>query len=105
MTAGEFWFEGEDGLRLFSRVHAPDRADAPAVVCLHGLTRNGHDFGELAPYLGLRFRVLVPDVRGRGLSARDPDPANYSLAVYLRDLEALLGAFGAERVAIIGTSM
>jgi pimeloyl-ACP methyl ester carboxylesterase len=105
MKHAEYWFESHDGLRLFSRVYATSTADAPVVLCLHGLTRNGRDFEDLAPHLAGHYRVVVPDVRGRGLSQRDPDPSNYKMSVYLRDLEMLLGGLGASNVSIIGTSM
>jgi pimeloyl-ACP methyl ester carboxylesterase len=49
--------------------------------------------------------VIVPDVRGRGLSARDPNPQNYQPAIYLQDILALIDGIEAQRVAIIGTSM
>jgi pimeloyl-ACP methyl ester carboxylesterase len=105
MTYAEYWFESHDGLKLFSRVYSASTASAPVVLCLHGLTRNSRDFEDLAPHLAGRYRVVVPDVRGRGLSQRDSDPNNYKMPVYLRDLELLLGGLGADKVAIIGTSM
>ena len=105
MRAAEYWFESHDGLRLFSRVYPGPAAGAPVVVCLHGLMRNGRDFGQLAAHLALRYRIVVPDVRGRGLSARDPNFRNYQIPVYLQDLTTLLTHLGAPRVAIIGTSM
>jgi pimeloyl-ACP methyl ester carboxylesterase len=86
-------------------VYAAAAADAPVVLCLHGLMRNSRDFGELAVHLAARHRVIVPDVRGRGLSARDPDFNNYQIPVYLQDLLRLLAGLGAARVTIIGTSM
>jgi pimeloyl-ACP methyl ester carboxylesterase len=104
-AAGEYWFTSHDGLRLFSRVYAGSAADAPVLVCLHGLTRNGRDFEELAPHLARTHRVLVPDVRGRGLSARDPNPANYQIPTYVGDLLELFKGLGAARVAVVGTSM
>jgi pimeloyl-ACP methyl ester carboxylesterase len=108
MAAAEYWFESADGVRLFSRVYAAAAAAAaaaPVVLCLHGLMRNGRDFEELATRLATRARVIVPDVRGRGLSARDPDSNNYQLAVYLGDILTLLAGLGAARVTVIGTSM
>src|SRR4029077_10109122 len=104
-AAAEYWFESHDGLKLFSRVYAGPRPDAPVVLCLHGLMRNGRDFEELAPRLARRCRVIVPDVRGRGLSARDPDFNNYKIPVYLQDTLALLAGLGAPRITVIGTSM
>jgi len=105
MAASDYWFESDEGLKLFARLYEGAPPGAPVVVCLHGLTRNGRDFEELAPHLAQRYRVVVPDVRGRGRSSRDPNPANYRLAVYLRDLEILYGGLGIERAAIVGTSM
>ena len=105
MRAGEYWCDSHDGRRLFSRVHAAPAANAPVVLCLHGLMRNSRDFEELASHLAARCRVIAPDVRGRGLSARDPDVNNYQIPVYLRDTTDLLAGLGAARVSIIGTSM
>ena len=98
-------FASHDGLRLYSRVYAGPQDGAPAVLCLHGLTRNSRDFEDLAPHLARRYRVIVPDLRGRGFSARDPQIGNYQPAVYVRDILALLGALQAPRVAIVGTSL
>ena len=101
----EYWFDSHDGLRLFSRVSAAPRADAPVVLCLHGLMRNSRDFEDLAPHLAVRYRVIVPDVRGRGCSARDPNFSNYQIPVYVNDLLPLFAGLGVERASIIGTSM
>jgi pimeloyl-ACP methyl ester carboxylesterase len=105
MGGADYWFESHDGLRLFSRVYAGPRADAPVVLCLHGLMRNSRDFEELAPHLAARARVIVPDVRGRGFSARDTDVSHYGIPVYLQDVWTLLNGLGAQQVSVIGTSM
>jgi pimeloyl-ACP methyl ester carboxylesterase len=105
MATSGYWFESHDGLPLYSRVYAGPSPGASVVLCLHGLMRNNRDFEELAPHLAARYRVIVPDVRGRGLSARDPKAENYQIPVYLKDLELLLSGLGVERAAIVGTSM
>jgi pimeloyl-ACP methyl ester carboxylesterase len=105
MAAAEYWFDSQDGLRLFSRVYAGPNAAAPVVLCLHGLMRNSRDFEDLAAHLAARYRVIVPDVRGRGLSARDPNFNNYQIPTYLVDLVPLFRGLGSQRVSIIGTSM
>jgi pimeloyl-ACP methyl ester carboxylesterase len=105
MSAAQYWFDSHDGLRLHSLVYPGPAATAAVVLCLHGLMRTGRDFEELAPQLAQRYRVIVPDVRGRGLSARDPQFNNYQLPVYIQDTLTLLGGLGATRVSIIGTSM
>ena len=94
-----------DGLELYSRVYAGAGAGAPAVLCLPGLTRNSRDFEALAPHLARHYRVVCPDLRGRGYSARDPNWKNYQPATYVADLSALLKVLGLRRVAIIGTSL
>ena len=105
MAAGEFWFDSQEGLRLFSRVYPGPGAAAPVVLCLHGLMRNSRDFEDLAPHLAARYRVVVPDVRGRGCSARDPNFNNYQIPVYVSDLLQLFAGLGVGRASIIGTSM
>ena len=102
-----------DGLALYARDYAatasPGAAPGPArlpVICIHGLTRNSSDFDELAPIIaGLGRRVIAVDVRGRGHSAHDPNPANYSPMVYAGDIIKLMNDLGIARAVFIGTSM
>ncbi len=101
----ESFSTSHDGLRLYTRVYETQAGEPATVLCLHGLTRNSRDFEDLAPHLQQRFRVIVPDVRGRGLSARDPNPQNYQPAIYLQDILALIDTLDAQRVAVVGTSM
>ncbi len=94
-----------DGLELYSRVYDAAPAAAGSVLCLPGLTRNSRDFEALAPHLATRYRVLCPDLRGRGLSARDPQWRNYHPGLYVADIERLMDVLALARVAIIGTSL
>ena len=75
------------------------------VVCVHGLTRNGRDFDALASALADRFRLLCPDVPGRGDSEWLPDPTDYVFPTYLASLTAMLAHADVDRVAWVGTSM
>jgi pimeloyl-ACP methyl ester carboxylesterase len=87
------------------RLHWLDWAgEGGPLVCLHGLTRNAHDFDALARHLSPRFRVLALDVRGRGESEWAP-VESYALPVYAEDLRAWLDALGLARVRLVGTSM
>lgn len=74
-------------------------------ICVHGLTRNGRDFDELAGTLQSDWRVLCPDIVGRGDSDRLADPALYGYPQYLADMNALIARAGAARVDWVGTSM
>jgi pimeloyl-ACP methyl ester carboxylesterase len=99
-------FAAPDGLRLHYRDYAATRATSRLpVLCLAGLTRNCRDFEDLAPRLSAERRVLAADLRGRGLSARDPDWRNYRPEVYLADIAALLEAAAVPRAVIVGTSL
>jgi pimeloyl-ACP methyl ester carboxylesterase len=76
------------------------------VVCVHGLTRNGRDFDALAANLvSHNYRVICPDVVGRGESDRLSDPMTYGFPQYLSDMTALLARLDVETVDWIGTSM
>jgi pimeloyl-ACP methyl ester carboxylesterase len=101
----EHWWQSKDGLKLYARLYDAAGPAAPLVLCLPGLTRNSRDFEALAAHLAFRYRVLCPDLRGRGFSARDPVWKNYQPATYLSDLVALLGPLGLKRLAIVGTSL
>lgn len=81
------------------------RDDAPAVLCVHGLTRNGRDFDPLALALADRRRVACPDVVGRGKSAWLPVPALYGYPQYCADMAALIARMGVDQVDWVGTSM
>ena len=99
-------FSSSDGLTLAYRDYpAPAGASALPVLCLPGLTRNARDFEALALELARTRRVLSPDLRGRGASAHDPNPANYHPGTYVRDVLALLAAASTPRVLAIGTSL
>lgn len=98
-------FRSADGsLRLHVEIRGPEDASL-TVLCLHGLTRNGADFGFLARHLSARYRVITADQRGRGKSQWDPDPANYHPGTYVGDMFALLDGLAIDRAVLIGTSM
>ncbi|MFA9199983.1 MAG: alpha/beta fold hydrolase [Cypionkella sp.] len=93
-----------DGLRLHFRDY-PGRADRPPVLILHGLTRNARDGAALAERLAGEWRVIVPEMRGRGESDYAKDTATYMPAQYVADLLALLEQERIDRFVSIGTSL
>ncbi|MEO5374792.1 MAG: alpha/beta hydrolase [Alphaproteobacteria bacterium] len=74
-------------------------------ICAHGLARTGRDFDTIAAALSDQWRVLCPDVVGRGRSDWIKDPSLYGFPQYLTDMVALIARSGAEQVDWIGTSM
>jgi len=77
---------------------------APAVLCVHGLTRNGRDFDALARGLADKFYVVCPDLPGRGLSDPLPEPMTYQPTTYVVALAHLLAQIN-KPVAWVGTSL
>jgi pimeloyl-ACP methyl ester carboxylesterase len=75
------------------------------LVCVHGLTRNGRDFDHLAQALCDAYRVVCPDVVGRGRSDWLKDPADYTYPVYNSDMATLVASLHAETLDWVGTSM
>ena len=106
MTYALRQWHSRDGLTLSAYDYAAaDGLSRLPVICVHGLTRNGRDFSIFAPWLAAQGRrVIAIDVRGRGLSDRDP-AALYHLPIYAEDVIALMMALGIARAHFVGTSM
>jgi len=106
MDFTEHTIASNDGPRVYLRDYAPRAAAKLPVVCLHGLTRNSADFEAVAPRIASSGRrVLAFDVRGRGKSDCDPDPARYRPDVYCADVLKALDTLGIARAVFFGTSM
>ena len=87
------WFEHGD----------PD-ADR-TVLCVHGLTRNAHDFDLLGARLAASARVIAIDVPGRGASSWLNDPEGYTVPDYARQLRSFIEALELDSFDWVGTSM
>lgn len=77
---------------------------APPVVCVHGLSRVGRDFDPIARRLANEYRVLCPDLPGRGLSEWR-DPAKYTEEALIEQMIGFCDELGLESIRWIGTSM
>ncbi len=83
-----------------------ERSPRRAVICVHGLTRNGRDFDFLASALAeAGVLVACPDMVGRGMSDWLAAPEGYGLPQYCADVTALIARLEVERVDWVGTSM
>ena len=82
-----------------------ERDNPNVLVCVHGLTRNSRDFDDLARAMATDYRVICPDVVGRGRSAWLASPAGYGLPQYVADMVTLLARLDVESVHWFGTSM
>lgn len=80
--------------------------DNPRVlICVHGLTRCSRDFDFLAQALAADYRVICPDVVGRGASDWLKNPMEYAIPIYASDIVTLIARLNVEKVHWVGTSM
>jgi pimeloyl-ACP methyl ester carboxylesterase len=82
-----------------------DALNPKVLVCVHGLTRQGRDFDVLAQAMSNEYRVVCPDVVGRGESDWLADPSGYMVPMYVADMVTLLARLNASTVDWLGTSM
>ncbi len=105
MTSRSYRALGPHG---FHRVHYTEWGDPDnpkVLICVHGLTRTGRDFDFLAAALEHEYRVICPDVVGRGQSDWLNDKSDYTYPLYVNDMAMLLARIDAERIDWVGTSM
>ena len=93
------------GLHRMAYTEWGARDNPRVLVCVHGLARNGRDFDELAHALATDYRVVCPDLVGRGRSDWLRDAAGYTVEQYVADLVVLIARLDVERVDWLGTSL
>jgi pimeloyl-ACP methyl ester carboxylesterase len=82
-----------------------DAANDRVLLCVHGLARQGRDFDVLAQAMRAEYRVVCPDIVGRGQSDWLADPMGYVVPTYVADIVTLLARLDAASVDWVGTSM
>ena len=97
------------GLHEISYKEWGDENNPEVLICVHGVTRVGDDFDNLARALAGSFRVVCPDIVGRGRSGRLLNPMNYSVPQYVSDMVTLIARVTSDskdaQVSWFGTSM
>ncbi len=96
---------GPNGFHRIAYTEWGDPANRRVLVCLHGLTRNSRDFEPLAQALAEEWRVICPDMPGRGDSEWLPAKADYNYHLYQSDCAALIARLDVDQVDWLGTSM
>lgn len=92
----------------FHRLHYTEWGDPEndrVVVCVHGLTRNGRDFDALGMALQNDYRVVCPDMPGRGRSDWLTVKTDYNYTVYMSDIAVLVARLNVAQIDWVGTSM
>ena len=97
------------GLHSMAYKEWGDSLNPNILICVHGVTRVSDDFDSLAQALSDVYRVICPDVVGRGRSGWLRDPRHYQLPQYVADMVTLAARISAETevktVDWVGTSM
>ncbi len=75
------------------------------LICVHGLSRTGRDFDYLAAALQEKYRIICPDIVGRGKSDWLSNSSDYGLPVYISDMLTLINQLNLSNIDWIGTSM
>jgi len=102
-----FWSARVKDYHRVSYVERGDKDSSRTIICVHGFTRNGHDFDFLAKRLSQGARVVCPDLPGRGRSDWLSDPTEdkgYNYSQYMLDATALIARLGVPEVDWVGTS-
>lgn len=98
-------FLGPHGFNRVACFEWGDPASNKVLICVHGLTRRGRDFDFLAQAVQDRYRVICPDMPGRGLSDWLTDKNDYDYVTYCAAAAAVIAYSGAASVDWVGTSM
>jgi pimeloyl-ACP methyl ester carboxylesterase len=96
---------GATGLYRMAYRSWGDSSNPRVLMCVHGLTRNSLDFCHVAHALSSDYRVIAPDVVGRGESDYHPEPMAYNNLTYAADMVTLIARLNVETVDWLGTSM
>ncbi len=100
-------FEERDIALPSVRIHARigGRADAPPLLLMHGFPQSHVMWRRVALEMAPHFRLVLPDLRGYGDSAKPPgesDHGNYSKRTMAADMHTLMAALGHERYGVAG---
>jgi pimeloyl-ACP methyl ester carboxylesterase len=93
------------GLHKMAYKEWGDPDNQNVLVCVHGVTRVSDDFDAMAHALSDIYRVVCPDVVGRGRSDWLRDPQHYHVPQYVSDMVTLIARLGTTSVDWFGTSM
>ncbi len=110
MSSPASWFDGFEvrdldlgGIRVRARIGGP--VDAPPLLLVHGFPQTHAMWQRVARRLAPHFRLVLPDLRGYGDSAKPVGAANhaeYSKRAMALDLVRLMAALGHARFGVAG---
>ncbi|MDJ1182484.1 alpha/beta fold hydrolase [Roseofilum casamattae] len=93
------------GTHKIAYVEWGDRHNENVLICVHGISSTGRDFDDLAMALQQEYRIICPDVVGRGKSDWLADSSDYGFPVYISDMLTLIQHLNLSEFDFLGTSM
>lgn len=93
------------GLHKMAYKEWGDPRNPKVLVCVHGIARVSDDFDNMARAMCQEYRIVCPDVVGRGRSDWLRDKQHYQVTQYVADMVTLLARVDARTVHWFGTSM
>jgi len=100
-----YWGLSPQGFHKLAYVEWGDRENPNVLICTHALTRNSRDFDYLARDLQTNYRIICPDLIGRGKSDYPGNALVYNFPQYMSDMVALLARTEVENIHWLGTSL
>ncbi len=104
-TYDSIWTLTPQGFKNMAFLEWGDKRSENALICIHGFSRNSHDFDFLARELQSYFNILCPDLLGCGESHYLKTPNSYSFSQYMNDISSLFARINASSIHILGTSL
>jgi pimeloyl-ACP methyl ester carboxylesterase len=99
------YWSASDGVELAFH----ELGEGRPVILLHGLfsdaNMNWIRFGHAEQIAAKGFRVIMPDLRGHGLSAKPHEPEHYPVGILARDLRELVAHLGLTEFDLGGFSL
>lgn len=84
-------------------LHVTSEGEGPVLLLLHGWPDTSALWRDLTPYLvEAGYRVVTPDLRGCGRSAKPQDVEQYAMQLLISDVNAIIDALDVEKVSLIG---
>jgi pimeloyl-ACP methyl ester carboxylesterase len=102
-TDSNHYFKSFDSVRIHYEIHG----SGEPVLLLHGFIVNGQSWKRTALYedlLNKGYTLIIPDMRGNGLSDKPHEAAYYANDAEAKDMEALISLLGFKNYAVVGYS-
>ncbi|MFI8657912.1 alpha/beta fold hydrolase [Priestia megaterium] len=99
-TQENFHYEHQTSIVNNTRLHYVIAGSGDPIVLLHGWPQTWYEWKSIIPTLAQSHTVIVPDLRGAGLS--DKPKTGYDKLTLAQDIYALVDQLGFEQISLVG---